>query len=177
VWRPSQKNAHVLGLLVGALATSLLLVSVGSLVAREALAVRSVAVIILTAILILIELQGRAELLPQRHRQVQQWVVQYGHLGPFQFGVEMGTGIRTFMPSSLPYVAAVALLGFPSLPNAVIAAMGFAVGRASSSLMVRLWPEISDLKAEVLRVRWIRSAVAIFGMGFFLASYHGMTAV
>ena len=47
-----------------------------------------------------------------------------------QFGIEMGTGVRTYLSASAPYmVAAYLLLSSAPVPDVFAAAMGFAVGR------------------------------------------------
>jgi hypothetical protein len=42
----------------------------------------------------------------------------------------MGTGARTYLPSGLPYVAAVAVALMASVPAALCAGVGFGLGRA-----------------------------------------------
>lgn len=69
--------------------------------------------------------------LPENKRLVPESVFRLGrHLGPLQFGLELGTGARTYLPSGLPYVAAVAVLLAASLPAALVAGVGFGLGRA-----------------------------------------------
>lgn len=54
--------------------------------------------------------------------------------GALQFGYEMGTGMRTHMPSNLPYVAVVAGLLLPPWWGALLAGVGFAAGRIVMSV-------------------------------------------
>jgi hypothetical protein len=69
--------------------------------------------------------------LPENRRLVPESVFRFGrHLGPLQFGIEMGTGARTYLPSGLPYVGAVAVLLIASVPAALSAGAGFGLGRA-----------------------------------------------
>jgi hypothetical protein len=69
--------------------------------------------------------------LPENRRLVPETVFRLGrHLGPFQFGLEMGTGVRTYLPSGLPYVGAVAVLMTANVPLALCAGAGFGLGRA-----------------------------------------------
>src|SRR2546430_16206479 len=69
--------------------------------------------------------------LPENRRLVPESVFRLGrHLGPLQFGVEMGSGARTYLPSGLPYVAAVAVLLLAPVPAAPCAGGGFGLGRA-----------------------------------------------
>ncbi|GAA4919644.1 hypothetical protein GCM10023223_45200 [Stackebrandtia albiflava] len=75
--------------------------------------------------------------LPQNARQIPQDVIQRHLLrGSLQFGFELGTGVRTYVSASLPYVVAVALLltgvGYPA---ALLAGAGFGLGRAATPLL------------------------------------------
>ncbi|MEU9508617.1 hypothetical protein AB0D32_20345 [Micromonospora sp. NPDC048170] len=77
--------------------------------------------------------------LPQNARQVPQDVLQRSlRRGALQFGFELGTGVRTYVSASAPYVLAVALLlGGQPLHVAVLAGIGFGVGRAFTPLARR----------------------------------------
>ncbi|GAB3891587.1 hypothetical protein GCM10029964_065000 [Kibdelosporangium lantanae] len=69
--------------------------------------------------------------LPENRRLVPETVFRLGRvLGPLQFGLEMGTGVRTYLPSGLPYVGAAAVLMTASWPLALCAGLGFGLGRA-----------------------------------------------
>lgn len=71
--------------------------------------------------------------LPQNARQVPQDVLQRDLVrGALQFGFEMGTGVRTYVSASLPYVVAVAVLLAGELGLALLAGVGFALGRAAT---------------------------------------------
>jgi hypothetical protein len=73
--------------------------------------------------------------LPETRRLVPATVFRLGrHLGPLQFGLEMGTGARTYLPSGLPYVGAVAVLLTASASLALCAGAGFGLGRALMTL-------------------------------------------
>jgi hypothetical protein len=51
--------------------------------------------------------------------------------GAFRFGLELGTGVRTYVPPAAPYILLLAiLLGGLTLRDALLIAMGFGVGRA-----------------------------------------------
>ncbi|MDQ3785896.1 MAG: hypothetical protein M3422_01460 [Actinomycetota bacterium] len=70
--------------------------------------------------------------LPQNARQVPQTVLT-GDVarGSLQFGFEMGTGVRTYVSSTVPYVLVAALLlTGPSFVTAVATGVGFGLGRA-----------------------------------------------
>jgi hypothetical protein len=74
--------------------------------------------------------------LPANHRQVPQEIFDKGpYLSALQFGFELGTGIRTYLPSTVPYLllAAIALLQAP-FHVAVVAGASFGLGRAAMAL-------------------------------------------
>lgn len=84
-------------------------------------------------------LAGEARLhpwtLPHRRAQVPQTVIGAGaDGGALRFGFEMGTGVRTHMPSSLPYVSLAAVTLLAGLPAAVVTGAGFGLGRAGMAL-------------------------------------------
>jgi hypothetical protein len=54
--------------------------------------------------------------------------------GALQFGFEMGFGVRTHMPSNLPYLALVAVLLVSSWATALLVGLGFGLGRAAMAL-------------------------------------------
>jgi hypothetical protein len=70
--------------------------------------------------------------LPQNHRQIPQTVFDGGIVrAALQFGVELGTGVRTYLPATAPYVLAAAiLLNANSALIATLAGVSFGVGRA-----------------------------------------------
>lgn len=70
--------------------------------------------------------------LPQNARQVPQDVLQRDLVrGALQFGFELGTGVRTYVSASLPYVAALAVLLANDVGTALLTGLGFALGRAA----------------------------------------------
>lgn len=70
--------------------------------------------------------------LPQNTRQVPRSVFDKGALrSTFQFGLELGTGVRTYISQSAPYVLAVSILLLSSSGvEALAAGLGFGTGRA-----------------------------------------------
>jgi hypothetical protein len=132
VWRGTPLLAFCLGLVTGGAVTATALVVAGSLLraplpeaARWALVAAALGAVLL---------QDRGVLsfpLPENRRLVPESVFRFGRrLGPLQFGLEMGTGARTYLPSWLPYAAGVAVLLTASLPAALCAGAGFGLGRA-----------------------------------------------
>lgn len=80
--------------------------------------------------------------LPESRRQIPSALFA-GSLvrGAYRFGVEMGTGMRTYVPSFAPYVLLLALIvARPTLGQALLIAVGFGLGR-TVPLMVSLRPE------------------------------------
>ncbi len=125
-----------MGLIAGGIAVSTLAVALGSLV-RPALppAVRAG----LAGAVALFVLAGECGLhriaLPHRRAQVPSAVIGAGPgAGALQFGFEMGCGVRTHMPSNLPYLPLVAVLLVGSWVAALLAGLGFGLGRAAMAL-------------------------------------------
>lgn len=96
--------------------------------------------------------------LPENRRLVPPSIFARGVLaGSFQFGYELGTGIRSYVTASAPYVFALALLLSAASPASFLAAgIGFgggrglmAVGRCCSESESR-WDTLLDR-----RLRWV----------------------
>ncbi|MEU4382618.1 hypothetical protein [Micromonospora echinofusca] len=109
--------------------------------------------------------------LPQNARQVPQDVLQRSlRRGALQFGFEMGTGVRTYVSASAPYVLAVAvLLGGQRLHVAMLAGIGFGVGRAMTPLARRAagtgdrWD--ADLRVRIRTITVTAGAVLVAAVG------------
>jgi hypothetical protein len=112
--------------------TATVLVVAGSLVRAPLPPLARWAVVGVALCAVLLEEWGAFSFtLPENRRLVPQSVFRLGrHLGPLQFGIEMGTGARTYLPSGLPYVAGAAVLLAASVPAALSAGVGFGLGRA-----------------------------------------------
>jgi hypothetical protein len=92
--------------------------------------------------------------LPANHRQVPQEIFEKGpYRSALQFGFELGTGVRTYLPSTIPYLllAALILLQTP-LHVALVAGASFGLGRAAMALS-RTASEDSGRWDSYLRVR------------------------
>lgn len=74
--------------------------------------------------------------LPQNARQIPREVLELRLLaGPLQFGFELGTGVRTYLSASTPYVVALGLLfGNPPLLLTLLTGIAFGAGRALSAV-------------------------------------------
>lgn len=68
--------------------------------------------------------------LPQYRRQVARSTAADGFSGMLQFGFEMGTACRTFLPTGAPHLIAIAVLAFATFPQAVALAVAFGIGRS-----------------------------------------------
>lgn len=85
---------------------------------------------------------ARRVTLPETRRQIPSAIFATSLVrGAYRFGFEMGTGMRTYVPSFAPYLLLLALLvARPTLGQALLIAVGFGLGRAIP-LMIRLRPE------------------------------------
>ena len=132
VWRGTPTLAFCAGLICGGALTAAVLLVAGSLL-RAPLPgfVRWAVVAAALGAVLLREAGVWSFRLPENRRLVPETVFRLcRHLGPLQFGIEMGTGARTYLPSGLPYVAAVAVALTASVPAALCAGAGFGLGRA-----------------------------------------------
>lgn len=124
------------GLLAGGVLTALGLWLLSGL-ARPAPPAGRYGVVLAVALLGVLRDAGLVRLrLPQNSRQVPREVLRPGLAGGvLRFGFELGTGVRTYVSSSSPYVVAVALLlSAPSPLVAALAGAGFGAGRAATPL-------------------------------------------
>jgi hypothetical protein len=82
---------------------------------------------------------GRFVSLPESRRQIPAEVFRGGPVpGAYRFGFELGTGVRTYIPSPAPYLLLLSILvGSLTLGGALLIALGFGLGRALP-LMVRI---------------------------------------
>lgn len=109
--------------------------------------------------------------LPENRRQVPQDVFAHGlYRAAFQFGFEMGTGVRTYMPATTPYVlAAFILLAIPGVGVALGAAVGFGISRGIVPLTRLLTSDKTVWSAQRDRwgrglVRWSSAAAAVLAL-------------
>lgn len=93
--------------------------------------------------------------LPQNGRQVPSSVIfDGGRLGAVRFGFEMGTGLRTFMTSSLPHLAALTVALFAAWPHALLAGAAFGAGRAVMPLVRMASGDAPRWDARFLASQW-----------------------
>lgn len=114
------------------------------------------------------ELAGRPLGLPQARRAVPQTVIARWRVeGPLQFGFEMGTGVRTFMPTALPHALLVTLVLAGAPGPGLVAGVGFGAGRALMPLVRSRHPDPRAFDTALLRR--LRDIGRICAVGFALA--------
>jgi hypothetical protein len=119
-----------------------------------------------------LEVVGLGERLPQNRRLVPPEITSYDRRdGSFQFGVEMGTGMRTFLPTALPFCLAITIVLIGSIPWGLTAGIGFALGRSLMPLVrqsrsdPRQWDEALVVRLRVVTMLSAASyAVASIGV-------------
>ncbi len=156
------------GLILGALLSGTALWTVGSLVPPVPRYAMLSVLFLAGFAVVLRDLKVLRFPLPQNARLVPFTVFQRLEvLAALQFGFEMGTGVRTFVTASGPYLLILFLgLGFGSLLSAVLLALGFAFGR---------WAMLVAALADGEMRHW-RSHSRCLGMAFASAAT-GATAV
>ncbi|GAB3402491.1 hypothetical protein [Flindersiella endophytica] len=130
---------------------------------------RHAAVVVLAILGVLRELGVVRIRLPQNARQIAREVLQRNVLrGALQFGFELGTGVRTFVSATAPYVVAFAILlaglGFGS---ALAIGLGFGLGRALttwSRYFARDSTSWDRMLAERIRLVTVGTGLAIAGL-------------
>lgn len=167
-----------MGLVSGALLSALVAVSAGSII-RAAFPSHVVLVLYgaFAVVVVVAELMGRRLPLPQNARQVPRSIVfDDPRWGPLQFGFEMGTGVRTFVPTGLPHLLALGLILVAPWDAALLAGVGFGLGRGFMSTSrtksgdVGWWDiryqRTRRLNVAVLSLVALASAVSIAAMGW-----------
>lgn len=150
--------AFAAGLITSALTCATFLWVISGLLAP--IPTRIVQVVFVTALaaLLLRDLGVVRFQLPENHWQVPQSVLGKSGLQPaFRFGAELGTGFRTYVPASVPYMLALAILLLPVPWGSVAAAsIGFALGRAITPAVrmfsgaVSAWDGLLERRLPVL---------------------------
>lgn len=130
---------YLAGLQAGAILSSIAAIVVGAILRMNGWLSAKLAWSILLALtvpLVLREFRLISFRLPQNARLVPESVFRFGwFIGSFQFGLEMGSGIRTFVTSSLPYILACSLILVTSPAAAISSTAGFAAGRGLMTLL------------------------------------------
>ncbi|HEX2314092.1 MAG TPA: hypothetical protein VHJ17_10175 [Thermomonospora sp.] len=166
-WRASTRQGGVLalftaGLLLGGVPSALVLWLLSGLSEPLPEEGRWAAVLGVAAAGVLREFGALPLRLPQNARQIPVDVLQARpRLGTVQFGFELGTGVRTYVPSSLPYVVALGLvLSHPDAGVVLAAGLGFGAGRALTAAL-HLWSRDPDWNARAAeRMPWLPRVAA-----------------
>lgn len=133
------------GLALGGVTSALVLLILNGLLSPVPWGVRSPVVLAAAGLGILRDFRILRFPLPENRRLVPQDVFRNGPVwSALQFGFELGTGVRTYLPATSPYVLALAISLFGgSLLEAVTAGLAFALGRAVMPWM-RYWAGDQD---------------------------------
>lgn len=101
--------------------------------------VRQVPLFVVLPVILTFEFLGRPLHLWQNGRAVPQTIINGPWIAaPLQFGFEMGTGVRTFMPTALPHALLVLIALSGGIGPGLLAGVGFGAGRAAMPV-VRGW--------------------------------------
>lgn len=105
--------------------------------------------------------------LPESRRQIPAETLGGGAArGALRFGLELGTGVRTYAPALAPYMLALTILvARPGLYLALLAGLGYGIARGLPLLVRALAPEIT---MESVRHRAARIAPGIASLTVFL---------
>jgi hypothetical protein len=136
-WRAPVRQGQVLavftlGLLLGGTLTASVLWLLSGFAAPVPGPVRTGAILAVAALGVARQAGWVRIPLPQNARQIPQDVLRYRiRRGALQFGFELGTGVRTYVSASAPYVVAIGLLLAHQGPaTTILTGTGFGVGRA-----------------------------------------------
>jgi hypothetical protein len=155
----------VLGLLAGGLLSASVLWLLSGLAAP--LPGRPVVLVAVAALGLLREAGAVRIRLPQNTWQVPLDVLRRGLVrGSLRFGFELGTGVRTYISATTPYVlAAGLLLCGQRWPVAALAGLGFGLGRAATTVLRRAAPAEWDarLVAWLPAVKVVAAAAVLAG--------------
>ncbi|GAA0586861.1 hypothetical protein [Actinomadura livida] len=101
--------------------------------------------------------------LPQNARQIPPEVLQARlRRGSLQFGFELGTGVRTYVSASSPYVLALALLlSHQGLAATLATGTAFGAGRALSAVLTYLARDEHRGAALAVRMPAVKTTAAL----------------
>lgn len=174
VWRGRSQSWFVAGLVLGGIGSATLIATLGSLLLRPFLPdTPTVLCLLAVATLVLLREFNLLRIsLPQNSRQVPQRITSAGpRFGALQFGFEMGTGMRTFMTSSAPYLL-LACIALSADPVAFfVAGMSFGFGRAlmtisrNASSDQQIWDsKLSITDGAIRRILAVASVLLVVGI-------------
>ncbi|MGH8905698.1 MAG: hypothetical protein ACRD0K_04105 [Egibacteraceae bacterium] len=146
-------TAFTVGAAAGGVPPALALMTVGMLVAPVPGVVRVGALLCVAALAVARDLGLVRVALPERRRLIPHEVfLAHPWRAAARFGFELGTGVRTYVPSSAPYVLAAALLLLrPGVWTAASAGAAFGLGRSAIVWMRLAAPDPSRWDARLAR--------------------------
>lgn len=130
-------GAYLLGTTVGSIATAVLLWAFSGMASILPAMLRGGLLAVGCALVVATDMKLLGDLsLPANRRQIPPEVIVGRRLaGAFQFGFEVGTGVRTQLPTGAPHVLALyVLLGAPTLRDVLALAVAFGFGRGVQQL-------------------------------------------
>ncbi len=154
------------GAVGGGVLSALALMTVGHLVTPVPGVLRVMLLCCVVVIAVLRDLGLVRVALPENQRLIPHEVfLAHPWRGAAQFGFEMGTGVRTYVSSSAPYVLAAALLLLtPTVLTAALAGAAFGLGRSAMVWMRFAAPDPTEWDARLAG----RCAIpGVFGAGVF----------
>ncbi|RAY11751.1 hypothetical protein DPM19_28675 [Actinomadura craniellae] len=152
-----------LGLLLGGTLTGAGIWLLSGLTAPLPPAARTAGLLALAAVGVLRELGLVRVPLPQNARQIPPEVLaRRARRGALRFGFELGTGLRTYVSATAPYVLALGLLlAGPGLVATLLAGAAFGLGRALSAGLALASRDPARAARVAARLPWIRNAAAL----------------
>ncbi|SNR92029.1 hypothetical protein [Actinomadura mexicana] len=167
-WRAPVRQGEVLavftfGLLLGGTLTATVIWLLSGLSAPLPPSARTAAVLAVAGLGVAREAGLVRVPLPQNARQIPQDILQV-HLrrGALQFGFELGTGVRTYVSATAPYVLALGLVLVHEDPlTTVLTGTAFGAGRALSALLTYLARDDRRDVAMAARMPPVKTATAL----------------
>ncbi|MFI0371090.1 hypothetical protein ACH35V_24760 [Actinomadura sp. 1N219] len=167
-WRAPVRQGEILavftaGLLIGGTLSAAVIWLLSGFSAPLPTSVRTAAILGIAALGTAREFGLLSLPLPQNARQIPQEVLQTNlRRGTLQFGFELGTGVRTYVSSTAPYVLALALLlSHEPLTTALLTGTAFALGRALSATLTYLSQDDARDAAIATRMPAIKTTTAL----------------
>lgn len=184
-WRDRHRLGSILGsftvgLLAGAVLSAVLLWLLSGLATPLPAVVRYGLILGAAGVAVLRDLGIVRLPLPQNAWQVPQDVLHRGGLGgPLRFGIELGTGVRTYVSASAPYVLAIAVLAAGlTLSTAALTGVGFGLGRATTPALRAASPDPAawdrDLRERTRPLTVLSSIAVAAALAVLVIAHHGL---
>jgi hypothetical protein len=171
VWRDRAKWWFALGQILGGLTTAALALLLGAVALRPLLPVPiAAAAVVAVGFFVVTETLGlHRGRLPQARRQVPTSIIARGaDVGALQFGFEMGTGARTFMPNGLPHLALAYCLLLADPVSSLVVGAAFGAARALMALSRTRSPDAWDDEWAIHAAKLTRLLAVIMALATIL---------